>query len=201
MKHQAHFAILALISISASCNYTDGPCWPVGQDGNGGPSGGVVGNPGAGSPGDGTQTAQQPLTSDPCNASAPAPAKGGGSGSGTTEGTPPQGSDTGTGGAEPQGGSACQNKCYSDYDVALNACVKFGSDTADRKACHDAAHAAMVHCMGACVSTDCLEACKQGCDGDWEKCRDHCPRGDKNCLSECTNTLSRCYKDCDRRCK
>jgi hypothetical protein len=56
MKHRAHLAILALISTSASCNYTDGPCWPVGQDGSGDP---VIGSPGTGNTGDGTQDQPQ----------------------------------------------------------------------------------------------------------------------------------------------
>jgi hypothetical protein len=202
MKHRAHFAILALISISAACNYTDGPCWPVGQDGNGDP---VVGSPGTGNTGDGAQDQPHSGMTYNCNAtakSAPPQSK-----------PPPQASDTGagTGGAGPACAgdadagaicnivqqSICDEKCLADYMAAATVCGKIEID-AQRKTCQDNAYAVYKQCRAVCED-DPKEKCKKKCDKVHDKCHAKCTKSDPSdpCHAKCNDEYGACLKDCD----
>ena len=99
----------------------------------------------------------------------------------------------GAGGADPLGGTPCQNGCYADYDAAANKCAKIASDT-DRKACQDSADAALKQCLNACAGKACEDMF-----ADCEALGGGCTKGFPGCstfgLSPCGACLKACKAD------
>jgi hypothetical protein len=97
----------------------------------------------------------------------------------------------------------CNQHCEDDYNSAALACAKI-EDSAQRKACQDAAFAAYMGCRDNCShsSNDCKEKCKQQCDKEHDACHADCTKNDptSSCHAKCNDKYGKCLKECDKKC-
>jgi len=165
MKNLACIAVIAS-STFAACNYTEGQCYYLGEDGTGagvGVGGGVIVTNGAGGFGNVPPEPQgaDDLPPPDCN---------------IVKDTP------------------CKEKCLADYIAAAEKCTEI-KDDAQERTCDENAFARYSSCRANCTQqeSDCKK-CKLDCDAEHDNCHAKCK--DAGCHAACNEEYGKCLKQC-----